>query len=233
MSRKKQKKIKKPEDFGRFSEALLKKEYGDEYQIITQKDYKNLTKGQKKLFDQTAKNYDKKQKKYGRQGQDNKLLVIGAQNKPSLGIPPRTKFSDLREIDYRSAKMRPTNEMLMIGVPRFRRKNQQEALEDSRSEVQAEVDFEGVDKGKVSASYSGQNEGVNPRTGLPITKTNPRMRIIKELKYIANTPDYGKERQEAAKQQLESFSKKVLGRVDGGSVHVKGKLGRTKPTRLY
>jgi len=226
MSRKKQKKIKKPEDFGRFSEALLKKEYGDEYQIITQKDYKDLTKGQKKLFDQTAQNYDK-----GKRG-SNKLLVIGAKNKPG-GIPTRKKFADLREIDYRSAKMTPTNEMLMIGVPRFRRKNQQKKLEESRREVQSEIDYEDVAKGKVSASYSGQDEGVNPRTGIPVTRSNPRMRIIKELKYIANTPDYGKERQEAARQQLKSFSKKVLGRVDGGSVHVKGKLGRTKPTRLY
>ena len=227
MSRKKQKKIKKPEDFGRFSEALLKKEYGDEYQIITQKDYKDLTKGQKKLFDQTVQNYDKKQRG------SNKLLVIGAQNKPSLGIPPRTKFSDLREIDYRSAKMRPTNEMLMIGVPRFRRKNQQEKLEDSRREVQGDIDYRDVAKGKVSASYSGQDEGVNPRTGIPVSRSNPRMRIIKELKYIANTPDYGKERQEAARQQLKSFSKKVLGRANGGSVLVKTKLGRTKPTKVY
>jgi len=232
MGKKNKKNKKKPEDFGRFSRRLLKKKYGDEYQVITQKDRKDLKGGQKDLFDQTVKSFEKDIKKSG-EFASNKLLVIGKKNKPVMGIPPSYKFSNLEEIDYRSSNMQPSNKMLLSGDAQYRgRKSDKEALEESRSRVGADIDFDGVEKGKVSASYSGSNEGVNPKTGLPITKSNPRMRIIKYLKHMSNSPDVIANK-EVYKQDLKYMQKKVLGKAKGGYIHVKSKLGKTKPTKLY
>ena len=212
---------KKAENLGRFSVADLKKQYGKDYQVITKKNYKDLSKRQKKLFDLTSKNYQKNSK-------TNKLIVIGKKNKSTLGIPPRKAFSNIEEIDYRSDRMIPTNITTLRGTLRKGKR-----LKGYRELTQGTTD-EDIQRGKTSAAYSMTEEfGINPKTYTPVVASNPRMRILKNLKRMSTEKDYGAETNKAAKLNLKKFSKKVLGKVNGGSVHVKSKLGRTKPTKVF
>ncbi len=166
-------KKKKTEDFGRFSTALLKKKYGEDYKVITQKDYKNLNKAQKKIFDDTKAEYKK--------DKSNKFIVIGEVNKPSLGVKPKNKFSNVEEIDSRSSKFRKTQEQNIAGGRLYKRKKD---LDEKRSQVLADTDFDDIKKGKTSAMYSGEiRGGVNPETYTPTPMARPtRRKTIKDKK---------------------------------------------------
>lgn len=193
---------RKKEDFGRFSTSLLKKKYGDNYKIITQKDYKDLSNPQKKLYDQTVKNFKNNPK-------TNKLIIVGEENKPGMlsSVKPRLKFSNLKEIDYRSGKTKKINEVSLRGEPRRKGKE----LQLLRERIQGNID-EKVQKGKIDASYSRSEEGINPKTGTPIAKSNPRNRIIKELKRMSTTKDFGKKINKKAKKALMKFKKQIKAR---------------------
>ena len=198
MAKKKQKQIKKPEDFGRFSRSLLKKKYGDNYKIITQKDYSALNKTQKKIFDSTKAEYKK--------DKSNKLIVIGEVNKPSLGVKPRHKFSNVSEIDSRSSKIRTTQEQNIAGGRLYKRKKD---LDEKRDQVLADTDFDDIQKGKTSAMYSGEiRGGVNPATYTPTPMAKPKL-IKTKLK------------------------DKIKGNKFGNFINVPTKLGRTKPTKVF
>lgn len=191
----------KKEDFGRFSTSLLKKKYGDNYKIITQKDYKDLTNPQKKLYDQTVKNFKDNPK-------TNKLIIVGEKNKPGMfPIKPRRKFINLKEIDYRSSKTKKINELSLRGEPRRKGKE----LQSLRERIQGNIDAK-VQKGKIDASYSRSEEGINPKTGTPIAKSNPRNRIIKELKRMSTTKDFGKKINKKARKALMKFKKQIKAR---------------------
>jgi len=153
----------KKEDFGRFSTSLLKKKYGDNYKVITEKDYKDLNKTQKKIFNSTKSEYKK--------DKGNKFIVIGEVNKPSLGVKPRHKFSNVSEIDSRSSKIRTTQEQNIVGGLLYKRKKE---LDERRSQVLADTDFDDIEKGKTSAMYSGAiRGGKNPSTYTPSPQARP------------------------------------------------------------
>ncbi len=154
----------KKEDFGRFSRTLLKKKYGDNYKVITEKDYSDLNKTQKKIFDSTKSEYKK--------DKSNKLIVIGEVNKQSLGVKPRHKFSNVSEIDSRSSKIRTTQEQNIAGGLLYKRKKD---LDEKRSQVLADTDFDDIEKGKTSAMYSGATRGgINPSTYTPSPQARPK-----------------------------------------------------------
>jgi len=160
---------KNKENFGRFSEALLKKKYGKNYKVITQKDYKDLNKTQQKIFDDTKAEYKK--------DKSNKFIVIGEVNKPSLGVKPKNKFSNVSEIDSRSSKIRTTQEQNIAGGPLYKRKKD---LNEKRSQVLADTDFDDIEKGKTSAMYSGEiRGGINPSTYTPSPQARPKRRTTK------------------------------------------------------
>jgi len=160
---------KKPENMGGFSEKLLKKKFGKNYKTLTQKDYKDLTKQQKKIWDSAVK--------ANKEDRGNRALSVNARvNQPSslTGTKPDSKFGDVHEIHARSFRMSRSNEIDILNQP-MSKKQVDEMRRINYNELYDDIGPEGhggakKGKGKVSAQLV---DPWNTADNIPGAKPNP------------------------------------------------------------